>query len=144
MNITVVHRVVEKRELICAVASYLAQVLKIDNSRYNLIIYTVPGMAKNSGMNGAISKTGDRELLMALDSRLSLEQMCTTIAHEMVHAKQHAKGQLKLYTKRNGEVGFKWLGRKYYTDYFDWPWEIEAFSRERILTNKIIKLIKNG
>lgn len=144
MEIQVVTRSSGRRDLIKTVAKYYAQSLNISNSKYNLVIYTVPGLIKENGMRGALTKIGDLELAMALDSRLSHEQMFQTLAHEMVHAKQHARGQLKQYNKRNGEVGFKWLGRRCYNEYYECPWELEAFSRERILANKIIKILTPG
>lgn len=56
---------------------------------------------------------------------------CTllTLAHEMVHVRQFAKGQL------NGSHT-KWCGNHFdssLTSYADLPWEIEASSLERIL-----------
>lgn len=141
MEIEVITRPKDKQELILATAQYYARVLNLESSKFSLIIQTVTGLAKDSGMNGAITKLGDRTLYMMLDSRLRDEQMFLTLAHEMVHAKQHAKGQLKVFQKRNGDPYFKWLGRKFTTEYFDCPWELEAFSRERILANKIAQIL---
>jgi hypothetical protein len=52
-----------------------------------------------------------------------------TLAHEMVHIKQFAKDELKYNVRRNTD---KWLGEHIDSsvDYFDKPWEIEAFGRE--------------
>lgn len=52
-----------------------------------------------------------------------------TLAHEMVHLKQFAKGELN-------EDHTKWLKQTFNSDivnYHDLPWEIEAFSKEYIL-----------
>lgn len=144
MEIKAYTRKADKRALLEAAAKFYAQELKLTNSRYNLTIHTIPGLAKDGKMNGCLSKIADNELMMLLDSRLGLEQMFLTIAHEMVHAKQHAKGQLKICQRRNGSFYWKWLGRRYNTEYFDCPWEIEAFSRERLLTNKITKILLKG
>jgi len=144
MQIQVITRNPDRRELITAVAYYYAKTLNLTNSKYLLSIQTIPGFVKERGMRGAITKVGERELAIALDSRLSHEQLFCTLAHEMVHAKQYARGQLKIYDKRNGDFGFKWMGQRCDSDYLDCPWEVEAFSRERVLANKIIKILTAG
>jgi hypothetical protein len=70
---------------------------------------------------------------------LDINSMIRTLAHEMVHVKQHAKnelqtghavaarGGLKIYSKWMGEV---WKAKRKEDDYFDSPWEIEAYGRE--------------
>jgi len=60
-----------------------------------------------------------------------------TLAHEMVHIKQFARGELRmLYT------GYcaKWKGEKYTNDilYETRPWEIEANTLEPVLTSAFI------
>ena len=142
MEITVLSRSKDKRELIKAVASLYAQTLNVDNSKYELTIATVSGLAKADKINGGVCLIGPKYLLMTLDSRLDIEQLMITLAHEMVHVKQYAKGQLKVKYNRKCEPRFIWMGRKYNKDYYDMPWEIEAFSRERILANKISQIIE--
>jgi hypothetical protein len=68
-----------------------------------------------------------------------------TLAHEMVHVKQHAKNQLRCgpqvfsrgkyipTSKWNGSV---WRPRSKECDYFDSPWEIEAYGLEESLCHK--------
>jgi len=53
-----------------------------------------------------------------------------TVCHEMVHVKQWAKGEMKQMYRPYGFT--KFLG-EYYPDtmnYWDTPWEIEAYGRE--------------
>jgi hypothetical protein len=66
----------------------------------------------------------------------SLKDMGITLAHEMVHVKQLAKGTLK---QVNG-VNY-WNGRRYRKNhkYLNLPWEIEAFSRQELLFRKSIE-----
>lgn len=131
----------DKKNFVESVILFLVKTLKLEKSKFNLSVYTISNFAKEQQMRGAIANIADKELLMFLDSRLKIEELFYTIAHEMVHVKQYAKGQLKTYKKRNGKNGFKWLGKCYETDYLDSPWEIEAFSKERILANKILKVV---
>jgi hypothetical protein len=34
-----------------------------------------------------------------------------------------------------------WMGQRIKSQYYDSPWEIEAYSKERVLANKIFKII---
>lgn len=144
MEITVKCRCKIKRDFITTIAAFYAQTLNIQHSKYTLTIKTVSNLKNNDGMRGAIGMFSNRQIGMLLDSRLDTETLFQVIAHEMVHVKQRVRGQLKHYTKRNGDIAFIWCGRKYNLDYYDSPWEIEAFSRERILANKIAQIIKNS
>jgi hypothetical protein len=57
-----------------------------------------------------------------------------TLAHELVHVKQMAKGILKS-TKNGSQI---WAGKKYSkrTKYLDRPWEIEAFSKQELILRR--------
>jgi hypothetical protein len=72
-----------------------------------------------------------REFSINLDDTIPLKGMLETLAHEMVHAKQYARGELKeLWTMaktRFHSVRYD-VGDM---DYWDMPWEIEAHGRER-------------
>jgi hypothetical protein len=59
-----------------------------------------------------------------------------TLAHEMVHVKQMAKGHLK---QKNG-VDF-WRGKRYTkrTAYLNRPWEVEAFSKQALIFRRAIQ-----
>lgn len=66
----------------------------------------------------------------AKDLTKKLKEPIKTIIHEMVHVKQYANNQLFDYidgnTKFEGKV---YKNAKTYTDYWDMPWEIEAYGR---------------
>ena len=79
--------------------------------------------------------------------RQKIDGMIKTLAHEMVHVKQHAKnelqrgiviptrGGLKISSKWQGEI---WKPKRHEDNYFDSPWEIEAYGREVGLHHKWI------
>ena len=69
---------------------------------------------------------------------MSLMDMSSTLAHEMVHVKQLAKGQMKLLPN---EVRM-WKGKRYSkkTKYLDMPWEIDAFSKQELLLRRALEL----
>lgn len=72
-----------------------------------------------------------REFTIAVDSNLGKRNMLMVLAHEMVHVKQYAKGEMRDYLKVNR---VKWKGSIMEDDkqnYWDHPWEIEAYGREK-------------
>lgn len=71
-----------------------------------------------------------REFTIRVREGMSLNKKLRTICHEMVHVKQYAKGEMKQMWKPARTT--KFCG-EYYSDdmdYWDTPWEIEAFGRE--------------
>jgi hypothetical protein len=62
--------------------------------------------------------------------------LSTTLAHEMVHVRQMAKGILKVTSK-----GTFWRGKKYTksTPYLDQPWEQQAFGMQEIVFRRAIE-----
>lgn len=143
MEIQVISNSKSRKALIEATLAFYAKELNLSKSRYTLIVETVKDFSKETGFRAAVVKIQDRVLSLAIDSRLDLETFYNTLAHEMIHVKQYAKGQLDVVTKRNGRVDFKWLGRINKAEYLDAPWEQEAFSKERLLANKLYKIIAN-
>jgi hypothetical protein len=66
-----------------------------------------------------------------------LKEMGLTLAHEMVHVRQMAKGILK-----DGPNKTKvWAGKQYSkkTKYLDMPWELDAFARAEILFRRAME-----
>lgn len=71
-------------------------------------------------------------------TKASLLEMGTTLAHEMVHVRQLAKGQMK-FLPNQARI---WMGKRYSkkTHYLDQPWELDAFARQEIVFRKAIEL----
>jgi hypothetical protein len=68
------------------------------------------------------------------------EDTLVTLAHELVHVKQFARGEM---TDLLSAKKVKWNGKRYDrddVDYWDLPWEIEAHGRERGL---FVRLCEN-
>ena len=79
---------------------------------------------KENTLGYCLSET-NREFEIEIDKSLPLRTLLTTVAHEMVHVKQFARGEL---TEKQA-----WMGKTYdinKTQYWDLPWEIEAHGRE--------------
>lgn len=80
-----------------------------------------------------------RFFTITLRDRRGDDDIIKTLAHEMVHVKQYArrelvsgimvaaKGGFKITTKWQGDV---WKPKSKEDDYYDSPWEIEAYGRE--------------
>ena len=69
------------------------------------------------------------------------EPFLVTLAHELVHVKQYAKGELRDLLTVPDQIN--WLGTRYKqsnedTGYKDQPWEAEAFSKEWDLYNDYV------
>ena len=71
-----------------------------------------------------------KEFTIELDVTYSIRDALITLAHEMVHVKQWAKGEMYEYLK-SGLIRFH--KTKFDADninYWDYPWEIEAFGKQ--------------
>jgi len=71
-----------------------------------------------------------REFQITIDPNLSRKSQLRTLAHELVHVKQFSCGEMR-YTKYTELI--KWYKQTLHceeTEYWDLPWEIEAFGRE--------------
>ena len=101
--------------------------LKIDiNLRKNLI--------DKEGCEGTATWEDEnnrpKEFSIELDVTYSIRDALITLAHEMVHIKQWAKGEMYEYLK-SGLIRFH--KTKFDADninYWDYPWEIEAFGKQ--------------
>jgi len=72
-----------------------------------------------------------KEFTIELDSSCTIRNILITLAHEMVHIKQWAKDEMYEYVNSPKLVRFK--GEKMHMDdidYWDYPWEIEAYGRQ--------------
>lgn len=71
-----------------------------------------------------------REFTVRADSKLRLRRLLETIAHEMVHVKQFAKGEMVDMARADK---IRWCGKMFEENdenYYDYPWEVEAHGRE--------------
>lgn len=84
---------------------------------------------------GFNTKNIARDFDIEIRKKKSIKSMISTLAHEMVHVKQYALGEMC-------ELGSHWKGRKVdtrKTGYYDLPWEIEAFEKEATLYKKFVE-----
>jgi hypothetical protein len=134
MEIEIVTRSVKRKLTIDLATKFLRKELKLEKSKYALTIYNAPGLRKREGFNGICSEIKPREIVIMVDGALGEGDLVQCIAHEMVHVKQIAKGQLRLDSKSRQT----WLGQRVNTVYHERPWEQEAFARERLLAARAL------
>ena len=137
MQIIMEGRASPTKSIIETSANFFAKELGLSRSRFTLLIMTEKGMARREGMRGAVHKVGPKFITMIIDSGLEFERLIITLAHEMVHVKQYARGQIK--PSRSCKTHY-WMGQHIRKSYYDQPWEIEAYTKERVLANKIFAI----
>jgi DNA-binding transcriptional ArsR family regulator len=88
---------------------------------------------KEDGLLGEIdfndSNHRPKEFTITVDCTVPKRRIMETIAHEMVHLKQYAKGEL-IDLERSGKTRWQKQIVTSQTNYWDLPWEIEAHGRE--------------
>jgi hypothetical protein len=122
-----------RRKFLGAIMPSMIEQLGLLNSKKAVLVIVEDNKTNNMGCTVSID---------ALDSYVisikpaSLKSIGLTLAHEMVHVRQLAKGMLK--PMGNG-VNI-WRGKKYTkkTKYLNMPWELDAFSRQEILFRRAI------
>lgn len=121
--------------------SYISQ-LKLERSKRAVLVMISDSDLPEGNEGGTIHiDVADCYMVMIkLPKRIttaSLLNMAGTLAHEMVHVSQLAKGQLVF---GRGQVR-TWMGKRYTkkTKYLDQPWEIDALSRQELLLRRAIE-----
>ena len=110
----------------------LIKQLGLSNSRKFLLV----DVCRLDGDNGLTTPLPGLDTYVIALNPAKWEELGITLAHEMVHVRQLAKGILK------AEGGNKWWrGKKYSkrTKYLDMPWEIDAFARQELLFRRALE-----
>jgi len=120
------------RRFIEAVLPSMLTQLGLNSSRRLLMIKTDRELTDHGT---TIPMAGIDTILVVLKPRRNLIELGVTLAHELVHVRQLAKGILQMTPR-----GKKWRGKFYSrrTPYLDQPWEQEAFARQEIIFRRAI------
>lgn len=129
----------EKREIMMDFTEWCAQKLLSAQMRKQVSIaihgsnhkkFTKAGLYGLTEVHQDDDWNRPRNFTIKLTNRFKILRCLVIIAHEMVHIKQQAKGELS-YCSRTGLP--RWHGHTVTeeTDYWDLPWEIEAHGREK-------------
>lgn len=113
--------------------SMLSQ-LKLTRSQKFLHIIVDPDL---EDQGSTIPFTGLGTYLVVLKPTRDYIALGTTLAHELTHVAQFAKGILQVTPK-----GKRWCGKFYGRNvpYLNQPWEIQAFSRQEIILRRAIEI----
>jgi hypothetical protein len=85
-----------------------------------------------------------RDFEIVLDTTINIREILINLAHEMTHVKQWVKGEMYEYCDPNK---VRWMKKKYdmsNMDYYDYPWEIDAFGRQLGLFVRMCEETGNG
>jgi hypothetical protein len=127
-----------KRAFTEATVKFFQQELNIANSTWTLeVVYK--RIRKTDDMRGCVINAemiSPKLVMLFVDSTLRFEDLVCTLAHEMVHVKQMVKGQYRIEETAKGARHF-WMGKQVKKDYYEQPWELEAWAKERLLAVKL-------
>jgi hypothetical protein len=120
-----------KKYIEALLPSMLAQ-LGLTNSKKYLFI-KVDKDIEHAG--STIPLLGIDSILVAIKPTRNKVSLGITLAHELVHVAQFAKGILQPAPR-----GTKWAGKLYSrkTPYLDQPWEVQAFAKQEIIFRRAI------
>ena len=80
-------------------------------------------------------KSIPRDFKITINKNIGSKEIFRTLAHEMVHVKQFALGELATHSN-------VWKGKFVDVDYFYQPWEVEAYGLEVGLVTNFAKELK--
>jgi hypothetical protein len=115
----------------------LIKQLKLENSRKFVLIEIAKGITMNGAYGATTPLPGLDSFVIALTPRPWADLGCT-LAHEMVHVKQFAKGHLRSEDGKTYWKGQRVMNR---VKYLDQPWELEAFAKQEILFRRALESI---
>lgn len=121
------------KKFVEAILPSMISQLKLENCTKAVVIRIKDECEGNQGITVDLSDLTGCYMVVIKPTR-KLKDIGLTLAHEMVHVKQLAKGILK--NKQNG-VNI-WAGKRYTNKvaYLDMPWEIEAFSKQELILRR--------
>lgn len=134
MNITVENGSAEKRKITKKIAEFFSRELSISHLEEEVFIAFIPGLDKECA---GFTVKDLNTISVGIAAKLDLFDMIITVAHEMVHVGQMARGELRVKRYYGGSITY-WKGKPTKVAYENQPWEIEANALETILTKKLL------
>jgi hypothetical protein len=131
MNFIVQSRSKKTKKFFEAILPSMISQLNLTNSRKYLIVKT----DRIDSQGVTLPFYDINTYLVVVNSTKRITDMGITLAHEMVHVRQMAKGKLKSVAKGN-----VWNGKLYTkkTEYLDQPWEQDAFAKQELIFRRAI------
>lgn len=141
MQLNIVGFTKKQKAELAEAASFFANILMDPRTVRNLTI-DIEHTPKNESQGECVDEDGVRNpryFTINIRSAKDDDDIIQTLAHEMVHVKQHAKNELKtgvvVATRGGLKISSKWMGKIWKPKgkedhYYDSPWEVEAYGRE--------------
>jgi len=101
MNVVVDMRKSGRKEMIEGCITLFIKELKLEKSKSTLFVFSKKDFEKETGAAGMVYPYSKHVITMELDSRLSTDKLVHTLAHEMVHVKQIAKGSCHMKAEKS-------------------------------------------
>lgn len=125
---TIIQTAIAYPSLIEKLTRFLCEELDVRPARVAIVPYEV-----NDGILGlCLDESDDEFIVFVKEKDRDIGQICTTIAHEMIHVKQHMKENLS-----------HWLNSCRDTPYLERWWEKEAYANAVPLVEKFAKNLQN-
>lgn len=123
------------KKFIEALMPSIIQQLKLERTTKVVVIRVADECGTNQG--ATVDLGINFGYVIVIKPTRSLKDLGITLAHEMVHVKQMAKGTLK--NRQSGS--YIWAGKRYSkkTEYLSMPWEIEAFSKQELIFRRALE-----
>ena len=142
MKFVVDMRKSDRKDLIEGCITVFMRELKLEKNKATLFVFSKKDLESETGAAGMVYPYAKGLITMDLDSKIKIDKLVQTIAHEMVHVKQIAKGQL-YYDKKK----VFWKGKRYFPkrmSYYDHPWEIDAWRNEKFLASRVWRILEKS
>jgi hypothetical protein len=129
------HKQVHAKVMRSALQWYARDLMPQLTTKIRLELTIVDNLVRDEQMDAAVTWLEEpvkpRKFVMEVDGDLNLERTLEMLAHEMVHVKQFATGEL--VDNPSGKT-VKWQGKRVSVrdddGYWTLPWEIEAYGRQ--------------
>jgi hypothetical protein len=131
MEYAVEARSANHKKWIEALLPSMIRQLGLERSRKTLLV----SVEKHDNLGGTVPLDPIDAYVVTI-SPGKLKDIGLTLAHEMVHVRQLARGILKIEDGKN-----YWKGKRYTkkTKYLDQPWEQDAFARQELIFRRAIE-----
>ena len=112
--------------------------LKINHlTDQTLIVSNEPHVSNVKKAAGYVARVDADTIFMYLNPKGP--EKIETLCHEMIHVKQHGLYELSfIYDLNRKYIGLMWKGKQYHSNNPNSPWEIEAYSNEKLLAKQLI------
>jgi hypothetical protein len=134
IKITGKHRSLDSKVLRSALQWYARDLMPQLTTKVSIELNIVHNLINKENMDAGVTWLGKpdrpRKFVMEVDSRLGKRRTLEILAHEMVHVKQFATGEL---IDNPSCKTVKWQGKRVSVrdddGYWTLPWELEAYGR---------------